>query len=54
MFGLFGSSGRPRLLAGTVKTVLAITFLSVLATKYLSQGLLDQNALHASSPRPRG
>lgn len=44
MFGLFGGDDRPLLMA-TVKAVVAIAFLSVLATKYLADGALDQAAL---------
>lgn len=45
MFGLFGSAGRPGLLTGTLKAVAAITVLSVLATKYLSDRSLNDGAL---------
>jgi hypothetical protein len=41
----FGRSSRPGLLAGTIKVVAAITFLSVLATRYLSEESRDQSAL---------
>lgn len=41
----FGRSSRPGLLAGTIKVVAAITFLSVLATRYLSDDARDQGAL---------
>lgn len=44
MFGLFGSNDRPLLIA-TIKAVVAIAFLSMLATKYLADGTLDQPAL---------
>ena len=44
MFSLFNDSQRP-LLMGTIKAVAAIAFLSVLATKYLADGTLDQKAL---------
>jgi hypothetical protein len=44
MFGLFGRSDRPLLLA-TIKAVVAIAFLSLLATKYLADGALDQPTL---------
>jgi hypothetical protein len=45
MSGLFASSNRPRLLAGTVKIVAAITLLSLFAARYLADGSLDQSAL---------
>ena len=45
MLGFSGRPSRSRLLAGTVKIVAAITFLSVLATKYLADGSIDQTAL---------
>jgi hypothetical protein len=44
MFGLFGSNDRPVLVA-TIKAVLAIGFLSLLATKYLADGSFDQPSL---------
>ena len=44
MLGLFGQNDRPLLLA-TVKAVVAIALLSLLATKYLADGSLDQSAL---------
>jgi hypothetical protein len=44
MFGLFGSNDRP-LLVATIKAVLAIGFLSLLATKYLADGSFDQPSL---------
>jgi hypothetical protein len=43
MFGLFGRNDRP-LLITTIKAVVAIGVLSVLATKYLADGL-DQHGL---------
>jgi hypothetical protein len=43
MFGLFGGNDRPLLIA-TIKAVVVIAVLSVLATKYLADGL-DQPAL---------
>ena len=44
MFGLFGRNDRPLLIA-TIKAVVAIAFLSVLATKYLADRSLDQPTL---------
>jgi hypothetical protein len=44
MLGLFGSNDRP-LLVTTMKAVVAIGFLSVLATKYLADGAFDQPSL---------
>ena len=43
MFGLFGRNDRP-LLKTTIKAVVAIGVLSVLAAKYLADGL-DQSAM---------
>jgi len=43
MFGLFGRNDRP-LLITTIKAVVAIGVLSVLATKYLADGF-DQHGL---------
>jgi hypothetical protein len=43
MFGLFGRNDRP-LLKATIKAVIAIGVLSVLAAKYLADGL-DQRGL---------
>jgi hypothetical protein len=43
MFGLFGRDDRP-LLKTTIKAVVAIGVLSVLAAKYLADGL-DQSAM---------
>lgn len=44
MFGLFGANDRPLLMA-TIKTVVVIAVLSVLATKYLADGAFDQAGL---------
>jgi hypothetical protein len=44
MLGLFGRNDRPLLIA-TIKAVVAIALLSVLATKYLADGSLDHSAL---------
>ena len=44
MLGLFGPNDRP-LLAATIKAVIAITVLSVLATHYLAEGSFYQQTL---------
>ena len=44
MFGLFGGNDHA-LLVATLKAVVVILVLSVLATKYLADGSLDQPAL---------
>jgi cytochrome c-type biogenesis protein CcmH/NrfG len=56
MFGLFGGSDRP-LLAATIKAVIAILVLSVLATHYLAEGALDRpglSRLAAESAKGKG
>jgi hypothetical protein len=44
MLGLFGPNDRP-LLAATIKAVIAIAVLSVLATHYLAESSFDQQTL---------